>query len=112
MKISPIQIPNDGKADVSITTKNIGKVQYSGVVQLYIRDMISKVATPVLSLKDFCRITFELGESGVVIFKIGAEELSLWDMGMKRVVEPGEFEFLVGKASNDIVIRKTIEVRD
>jgi beta-glucosidase len=112
MQISPSKIPINGKADVSITIKNTGKVKGTEVVQLYVRDMIGSVTTPVLSLKGFNRITLEPGESGVVNFKIGAEELSLWNREMKRVVEPGEFSIMIGSSSEDIRQKSSLWVVD
>jgi beta-glucosidase len=102
MQISPTQIPRNGKTNIGITIKNVGKVEGTEVVQLYLRDLIGSVATPVLSLKGFSRITLNPGESGVVNFQIGAEELSLWNREMKRVVEPGEFSIMIGSSSEDI----------
>lgn len=53
-------------------------------------------------MKGFDRITLKLGESGIVNFKIGPEQLSLWNREMKQVVEPGEFKIMVGSSSEDI----------
>ncbi len=71
-------------------------------MQLYIRDAIISVTTPVKALKGFSRITLKSGESKTVRFAVGSEELSLWNRQMKHVVEPGTFEVMIGSASEDI----------
>jgi beta-glucosidase len=102
LQITPVKIPASGTANISVKIKNTGKVEGTEVVQLYIRDEISSVTTPVKSLKGFNRITLKPDESGTVSFELGPEQLSLWNREMKRVVEPGEFKIMVGSSSEDI----------
>lgn len=102
LQISPSKISRQGKATISVRIKNNGKVEGTEVVQLYIRDQVSSVTTPVISLKGFNRITLKPGESGIVHFELGPDQLSLWNREMKRVVEPGEFKIMVGSSSVDI----------
>lgn len=102
LKIDRNPIPLNGSPEISISIKNTGKVEGTEVVQLYMRDVISSVTTPVKSLKGFQRITLKPGESGVVKFKIDNNELKLWNRQMKHVVEPGEFKVMIGSSSEDI----------
>ena len=81
-------------------------------MQLYIRDLVSSVTRPVLELKDFRRISLQPGESRLVSFTITPDKLSFLDLNMKRVVEPGRFDIMVGtssvkfeKASLEVVAR-------
>ena len=69
------------------------------VVQLYIRDMVSTVTRAVQELKDFTRIHLKKGETNTVSFTVTADKLQYFGPGMKRVVEPGEFEIQVGGSS-------------
>ena len=62
----------------------------------------SSVSQAPILLKGFRRIFLKKGESKQVTFTLGKEELSLYNMEMKQVVEPGEFKVMVGTASNDI----------
>jgi beta-glucosidase len=41
----------------------------------------------------------EPGESEDVSFRLGPEELAMWDLEMRRVVEPGTFTVFVGGSS-------------
>jgi beta-glucosidase len=102
LQITPAKIPVSGTVTISVKIKNTGKVEGTEVVQLYIRDEISSVTTPIISLKGFSRINLKPGESGTCSFELGPEQLSLWNREMKRVVEPGEFKIMVGSSSEDI----------
>ena len=82
----------------------------SDVVELYIRDLVSSVTTPVIALKGFNRVNLKPGESGTVTFKLGPDQLSLWNREMKRVVEPGEFSVMIGTSSADIVQKNSLWV--
>jgi beta-glucosidase len=102
LQITPLKIPVNGTADISVKISNTGKVEGTEVAQLYLRDVIGSVTTPIKALKGFNRITLKPGESGTVSFKIGPEQLSLWNREMKQVVEPGEFKIMIGSSSEDI----------
>lgn len=112
LQITPSTIPVNGTANISVKISNTGKVEGTEVVQLYLRDILSSVTTPVIALKGFDRITLKPGESGTVNFRIGAEQLSLWNREMKRVVEPGEFKIMVGSTSTDIRQTNTLSVSE
>lgn len=110
LKVSPEKVPLNGDVNVSVTIKNTGKTAGTEVVQLYIRDVISTVTTPIRSLKGFKRITLQPGESGTVKFILKSAELALWNRQMKHVVEPGEFKVMVGSSSEDIRLNGSFDV--
>jgi len=111
LNVSQKSIPANGSVNISVIVKNMGKVAGTEVVQLYIRDVISSVTTPVKSLKGFNRISLKPGESGKVQFKLSTEELKIWNREMKHVVEPGEFKVMVGSSSEDIRLRGSFWVK-
>ena len=80
------------------------------VVQLYIRDKISSVVRPVKELKGFKKIKLEPGESKQVSFEIGTKELKMLDKDLDWLVEPGEFEIMVGSSSEDIRLKGILSV--
>ena len=80
---------------------NIGKRAGTETVQLYIRDLVSSVTRPVKELKGFQKISLEPGETKTVELEITPESLAFYDINMKYVVEPGEFEIMVGTSSRD-----------
>jgi len=85
--------------EVAVTVANVGKRDGDEVVQLYIRDVVGSVTTPIRALKGFERVNIRAGESLTVTFKLGERELSLIDRNLRRVVEPGIFEVYVGGSS-------------
>ena len=110
LAISPAAPSVDGNFTVSLDVKNISGVAGAEVVQLYVRDVVGSVATPVIALKGFSKIYLEPGESKRVEMVLTPEHLSLINLEMKRVTEPGEFEIMVGRSSKDIRLREIINV--
>ncbi|MDB5002217.1 MAG: beta-glucosidase, partial [Mucilaginibacter sp.] len=110
LKIESPKIAVNGTVNVSVKIKNTGKVEGTEVVQAYIRDVVSSVTLPVMSLKGFKRINLKPGESGIVNFKINSDELALWNRQMKKVVEPGEFKIMIGSSSQDIRLKDSFWV--
>jgi beta-glucosidase len=86
---------------VLIDVHNTGNRRGDEVVQLYIRDKVSSVTRPVKELKDFKRITLEAGERKTIELLITPEKLSFYDINKNFVVEPGEFDIMVGNSSRD-----------
>ena len=97
---------------VRVDVKNVGQREGAEIVQLYINDCVSSVATPVKQLKGFSRVVLEPGRQKTVRFEVPAHELSLLDRHLKRVVEPGTFKVMVGASSQDIRLKATFEIRD
>lgn len=93
----------DGKScEVSYRITNIGNRSGAEVVQLYLRDVVASVSQPPMLLKGFTRIELSLGESRTTTFNLGAEELSIYNAGLERVIEPGLFKVMIGASSADI----------
>jgi beta-glucosidase len=102
---------NQSEINLSVKIKNTGKMIGKEVIQVYINDKISSVTTPVKVLKEFKKVEIRPSELVTVSFSIPLEELGLWDKEMKYVIEPGEFEIMVGSSSNDIRLRTTIAIK-
>jgi beta-glucosidase-like glycosyl hydrolase len=98
-KLSASQIKTDGSVTVSVDVRNTGKVAGDEVVQLYLRDVVSSVTRPVKELRGFKRVSLAPGAATTVNFTIDSHALALWDKDMKHVVEPGEFQIMVGPSS-------------
>jgi len=91
---------------VSVDVKNTGKVAGDEIVQLYIHDKVSSVTRPVKELKGFQRISLKPGETKTVTLEITPDKLAFHNIDMEFVVEPGEFEIMVGNSSRDIDLSK------
>ncbi|AJP72243.1 glycoside hydrolase family 3 N-terminal domain-containing protein [Sphingomonas hengshuiensis] len=94
--------PTVGVADsvtVRVDVANTGKRAGDEVVQLYVRDDEASVTRPVIELKRFQRVTLQPGEKRTVSFELKPADLSLYNVDMKRVVEPGTFTISAGPNS-------------
>jgi beta-glucosidase len=107
-KLQKASIKKDESVKVTVDVKNTGTRKGDEVVQLYIRDKVSSVTRPVKELKDFKRITLEPGETKTVELEITPEKLSFYDINMNFVVEPGEFDVMVGNSSRDQDLKKVL----
>ena len=87
---------------MTVDVRNTGARKGDEVVQLYIRDEVSAAARPVKELRGFQRITLDPGETRTVRFDISPDQLSYHGLDMKRVVEPGEFQLMIGGSSVDV----------
>ncbi len=99
-RVEPAQIVMGGRAMVSVDVTNTGARDGDEVVQLYVHPKVSSVTQPVMALKGFRRVTLEAGETKTVSLPITPETLSILDLDMREVVEPGAFELMVGPSSD------------
>jgi beta-glucosidase len=105
-KLESKKIPVDGTAKVTFTLKNTGKRDGDEVAQVYFRHVNSAVPQPKLALCGFTRVHLKHGESSQVTVEVPAQRLRYWDTLKKQyVVEPGDYEFLTGEASDDIQLK-------
>ncbi|MBR2060566.1 MAG: glycoside hydrolase family 3 C-terminal domain-containing protein [Tidjanibacter sp.] len=92
-----------GSVTVTVPVTNTGNRAGKEVVQLYISDKEASVMRPEKELKGFAKVELEPGQTKEVSFVIDAEALSFFDDKKHEwVAEQGEFEALVGAASDDI----------
>jgi beta-glucosidase len=96
----------DESTCVLVEVTNIGRVPGDEVVQMYIRDKVSSATRPVKELKGFQRITLQPGETQTTALYITPEHLAFYDIEMNYVVEPGEFDIMVGNSSRDEDLQK------
>ncbi len=113
LKIVSKKFGKSGKINVSVKVKNTGRYNGDEVVQLYIRDVQSSVQRPLKQLRRFKRIHLKKGEKKTVSFVLTQEDLSYYDVSSGRfVVEPGEFEIMVGSSSDDIRLKRSFGVKN
>jgi len=87
----------------SVKVKNTGSRAGEEVVQLYISDLKCSVPRPVKELKGFEKVSLQPNEEKTVTFTIDKSALSYFDAAKHDwVAEPGDFEALIGAASDDI----------
>lgn len=86
---------------VRVTLRNEGARKGAETVQVYVRDRVSSVLTPVKRLVAFQKVWLLPGESREVVFPLRREAFSLVLPNERRVVEPGEFTVFAGGSSKD-----------
>jgi beta-glucosidase len=97
--LSVAEIGGKETGEVSVTVTNTGDRAGTEVVQLYVRDRFSSVTRPVKELKGFEKVVLRPGESKVVSFDLGKEQLEYLGPKMEWIVEPGDFDIMVGTSS-------------
>ncbi|MFC2618409.1 MAG: glycoside hydrolase family 3 N-terminal domain-containing protein [Bifidobacterium dentium] len=91
-----------------ITLTNTGERKGIEVVQAYIGDIVTSYSWTDRELKSFKRVELEPGESKTVAFDIPVADCTIVDPDANRIVEPGEFELLVGHSSRRENLKRTV----
>jgi len=108
VRLEKKKIKRNRSTRVLVDVSNTGKRAGAEVVQMYIRDLVSSVTRPIKELKGFQKVWLQPGETKTVALDITAESLAFYDIRMKYVVEPGDFEIMIGNSSRDEDLQKVI----
>jgi len=101
-QLSRHQLKRGQILEVSVTVKNTGARAGATVVQLYLQDLVGSSVRPIKELKRFEKLMLEPGESRVVRFELGEDDLKFPDARLDYVAEPGEFEVQLGLDSRSV----------
>src|SRR5271157_2096054 len=99
LRVEPQQILPGGSATVRVDVMNTGEREGDEIPQLYVHQQIASVTRPVKQLAGFQRIHLKAGEKTTVEFQVTPAALSLINVDMHQVVEPGVFDIMVGPSS-------------
>jgi beta-glucosidase len=108
VRLAKKKIQRKDSTQVLVDVTNTGGREGAEVVQMYIRDRISSVTRPVKELKGFQKVSLKPGETRTIALDITPELLAFYDVNMKYVVEPGEFEIMIGNSSRDADLQKVV----
>lgn len=112
-KLNESTIRAEGSTSVSVDVTNTGDCEGSEVVQMYIRDCFSSVTRPVKELKGFQKVWLKPGETKTLSIPITKKSLAFYDISMNYVVEPGDFDIMIGTSSRDEDLTKlTLTVKE
>ena len=105
--VSPVEtdkesITGEETLQVSVNVQNVGDVEGTETLQLYIHDIAASVVRPVKELKGFQKVTLKPGQEEKVSFEIGAKQLQFLTENDRWESEPGEFEVFVGTDSSTV----------
>ena len=98
----PQQFNPDGSLQVSVDVTNTGSYDGEEIVQLYVADKVASMVRPIKELKGFEKVFIPKGQTKHVVFTINVRDLGFWDNNMQYIVEPGMFDVMVGKNSEEL----------
>ncbi len=110
LRVSAEEIATDGEVAVSVRVRNTGERAGDEVVQLYLHDVLAQVARPLRLLTGFARVHLGPGAAADVTFHVHADRAAYTGPDLRRIVEPGELEVLVGTSVADLPCRATVQV--
>jgi len=96
LRLSQKTISGNSDLSVSVTVANSGSRAGKEVIQLYLNDLVASLSPPGKKLKRFAKVYLEPGQSRTLTFKLNKDDLSFIGVNNKPVVEPGEFEVMIG----------------
>jgi beta-glucosidase len=92
---------NKNEVTVDVTVTNTGERVGEEVAQLYLRDRVASITRPTKELKGFKKFKLNQGESKTVRFVLSDPELGFYNNQGDFVVEPGDFDIMVGGSSTN-----------
>jgi beta-glucosidase len=112
VRVAPEEISPGEGVEVSVEVENVGAREGDEIVQVYVSDLVTSATWVQKSLAGFARVRLAPGERRTLRVALGGEAFSLVDAEERRVVEPGDFEILVGPSSRDAdLVRARLRVR-
>ena len=98
---------------VTVNVKNVGQVFGRESVQLYVRDLVSRLPRPYQELKAFDKVSLQPGETKQVVFQLNKHAFKYWDdqEDGSWVVEKGEFEIAIAASSIDIRLTDRLHIQ-
>jgi len=101
LRVADARLKSGQPLCVSVDVTNTGKRAGTEIAQLYVQDLVTSATMPVKELKGFERFDLAAGEKRTLSYEVPYDRLAIVDRDAKRVVEPGEFEVMVGGSSRD-----------
>jgi beta-glucosidase len=111
LQVDKTNLMDQDTLQVRVDVRNCGERAGKEIVQLYVRDVESRVIRPDKELKGFQKIELQPGEQKTVSFTLEQRAFAYYNVELGDWhVESGSFEILVGKSSQDVVLKTTVEV--
>ncbi len=101
----------DSHVEVRFRISNTGNMTGQEIAQLYVRDLHSSEPRPYKELKGFRKVHLTPGEHTTVQFELPSSAFAYWSTTIGNwLVEPGDFEILVGSSSRDIRLKNQLHL--
>ncbi|PKK96429.1 MAG: hypothetical protein CVV58_06400 [Tenericutes bacterium HGW-Tenericutes-3] len=108
LRVSKKEMNADDVITLSVDVENDSNIAGFEIAQFYINDKISYYARPIKELKGYKKVWIEAHQKVTLEFRISKDDLSYFSPSGDKIIEPGDFEFMVGKHSEDV---ETITVK-
>jgi beta-glucosidase len=105
LRLDRREVPWSGTVGVSVTVRNTGRRAGKETVILYVRDVVASLAPPGRRVRRFARVYLEPGQSRTLSFTLRPEDLSFVGADNRPVVEPGDFDVMVGSLTERFTLR-------
>lgn len=105
-----LTIDSDENIVISIDVKNTGSREGKEVVQLYSSDLYASVIPDMKRLRRFMKVSLKPGETKKVTFKLNISDLAFYNFELRKIVEPGDFEWLIAASSDNIKAKLPFKV--
>ena len=110
LQLDAEEVATDGELTVSVRVTNTGGRSGDEGVQLYLHDVLAQVTRPVRQLAGFARVPLEPGASARVSFRLHADRTAFTGRDLRRVVEPGEIQVMVGNSGQNLLCRASFRL--
>jgi beta-glucosidase len=104
LRLAQKTMATNGQMDVSVTVTNTGPRAAKETVILYLRDLVATVSQPGKRVKRFAKIYLEPGQNRTLTFTLRRDDLSFIGPEGKPLVEPGDFEVIVGNLTGKFAL--------
>jgi beta-glucosidase len=105
IKLNRESIDQKTSCTVEVEIQNTGNYDGEEVLQLYISKKSGRFTRPIKELKAFQRVFITRGNTKTVRFTIAPSDLVFYDENGSEILEPGDYEILLGASSEDIRLR-------
>ncbi len=112
LRLSRTTMKDQESIEVSFQLKNTGKYAGEETAQFYLRALVSRPLRPIKELKGFQKVLLQPGESRRISFTIKRTDLAFYNDQLKRVTEPGEFQLMIGGASDHTPLEMKFNLLD
>ncbi|MEV4538094.1 glycoside hydrolase family 3 N-terminal domain-containing protein [Asanoa sp. NPDC049518] len=110
LRISAPTVPTDGEFTVAARVRNTGDRAGTEVVQLYLHDLVAQVVRPVKQLVGFARVDLAPGAAADVRFRVHTDRTAFAGRDLRRIVEAGDIDVLVGTSAADLPLHGTVRL--
>lgn len=109
ISINQKECSKDDNIEVSLEVSNVGDVDGSEVIQIYVNDPKSSVMRPAKELKAFKKVLVKVGETVSVKLNLAVNDFAFYDETLNGWnLEGGDFNIMVGTSSDNI--KKSIKI--